>query len=136
MKALNNNLSTQTGMAALLTVVIIGAVALVIVRSPALLGLGEIGAVYTASQGKAALGLAHACANEVLRQWRQDENYSAIDRVLNIGDGECLVNTSAQGNERQATIRAALEDYYQTIEINVILESNAVVLNSWQRLNN
>ena len=136
MKALNNNLSAQTGMAALLTVIIIGAVALIIVRSPALLGLGDIGVVYTASQGKAALTLAHACADEVLRQWRQDGNYSAANQVLSIGDGECLVNTSAQGNERQATIQAILNNCYQTIEINVILEDNAVTLNFWQRLNN
>lgn len=126
---------SQSGMTALVTVIIISAAALIAVQGVARLGLSEVDMSFTRSQGEAALAIAEACAEETFRRWQLDNDYSANDKNITVGKGICTLSTSAAGDDRQAIIEGRIDKYYQTIELDLTILDDRLDLNSWEYYN-
>ena len=125
-------LQSQSGLAALIVVVIIGAAVLVMAKSVSFLSMGEIDMAYTSVKGEEALVIAEGCAEETLRRFQLDENYSASDYVLSLGGGQCVINTSADNDERTINVIGRVDNYYKRIRVGIIATSSTVMVNSWE----
>lgn len=127
-------INSQSGLAALLLVVIIGAVGLIAVRTAAKQGLKEIDLAFIGSQGHEALAIANACAEEILRRWQIDSNYSADNKTIVIGGGECLYSAVINGQERIVSIKASKGNYYKRIQLAATQEDDYISLDTWQEV--
>lgn len=130
-KILNNN---QQGVAALLTIVIISAAVLIMAFTASLLGLGELDLGFTSQKGGEALSAADSCIEEALRRLRLDSNYSG--GTLNVGNGSCIINITANGNDRTITAESTIGDYHKKIQAEATLSGSDTAINSWQELDN
>jgi hypothetical protein len=127
-----NIANSQSGYAALITVVIIGAAALIIAKNVSLLNLGELDMAVMADKGDEALVIADGCVEETIRRFTLDPNYSANDYELELGNGNCVINTSDDGDARTITVVSRVGDYYQEINAEITLSDGGIILNSWQ----
>jgi len=125
-------LSNQTGMAALLIVIMIAAATLIMSISSAILGLGESEMGYTAQRGTEALFIADSCMEEALRRLKLDVNYNGGN--LNLGNGTCIIKVIPNSNNRTITATGTVGDYNKNIEINLTLNGNLITINSWQEI--
>ena len=129
------NLKSQTGVAALLTIVIVGAATLIMAFSASILGLGELEMGYTSQQGAEAFAIADGCMEEALHRLRLDASYSGDS--LNLGDGSCTITVETSGNNSTTTVTANInEEYYKKIQTAVMVSSGVVTINSWEELDN
>ncbi len=131
---INSNIKkSESGFAALVAVVIIGAVSLLIAKNISILSWDELETSYTLDKGEEALAIAEGCAEETIRRFELSSDYSASDLSLELGNGECLINTSADGDNRVITVTGRVIDFYRKISVNIsISSSSAPVLNSWE----
>ena len=129
-----NVFKSQSGIAALLTVVIIGAAALIMARSASLLGIGEADMAYTLEKGERTSAMAEGCVEEILRRFQLDPNYAAIDFVLPVGNGQCTVNTEANGNQRTIIVLGNLDEYYKNIQVDITINNEQIIIDNWQEL--
>ena len=120
----------QSGIAALLTVVIVAAATLIMAYSASLLGLGELELGYTSQKGAEALSAADSCVEEALRRLRLDSNYSG--GTLNVGNGSCIMNITANGNDRTIAAESTIGEYHKKIEAQIALSGNVITINSWE----
>lgn len=124
----------QSGIAALLTIVIVSAATLIMAYNASLLGLGELDMGYVSQKGAEALGMADGCVEEGFRRIRLDGGYSGEN--LTTRDGSCIINVSANGNIRDIIVTASTTgNYYKKIEANITLSADAIPLitvNSWE----
>lgn len=121
----------ERGVAALLTIVIVSASALIMAYSSGILGIGELDIGYTAAQGEEALSLADGCIDEALRRIRLDTSYSGGN--ITTTNGSCIIIVSPSGSDRTITVTASTTDsYYKSIETNISLSGNTITLNSWE----
>lgn len=123
----NNN----SGFAALVAVVIIGAASLLIAKNISILSQDELEIAYILDRGEAALNIAEGCVEETIRRFELNPDYSASDFNLELGGGECLINTTTDGNGRLIVITAHSADFYKKINADISLDGGGVILNSW-----
>ena len=125
---------SQSGIAALLLIVIIGAVSLVMVKSAALIGIGEVDMAYTNSKAQETLDIAEGCAEETLRRLQIDPDYTANNFYLTLGNGSCVINSTINGNERIITAEGIVEEYYKKIEVKAIISNGQITIDNWQEI--
>ncbi|RLC38576.1 hypothetical protein DRH27_01950 [Candidatus Falkowbacteria bacterium] len=133
---MKNIVKSQSGMAAIIIVVVIGATALVLAKSASLSGINEIDISFNKDQGEKALSLAEGCAEETLRRIQLDTSYIAADLELTYGGGYCIINTEANGSQRTITINSQVGDYFKKLEVEAELEENRIIINNWQEVSN
>ncbi len=124
--------SCQSGVAALLTVVIVAAATLIMSYSASLLGLGELDMGYTSSLGAEAFSVADGCMEEAFRRIRLDTNYNGGS--LGLGSGTCIIGVVANGNNRTITVTGTVLEYNKKIEANLILSGNVITIDSWEEI--
>jgi hypothetical protein len=119
------------GVAALLTIVIVSAAALVMAYSSSILGLGELDIGYSSNKGEEALSIADGCMDEAMRSIRLDTSYSGAN--LSQANGTCIISVVQSGSDRTITVTASTTDsYYKKIEVNITLTGNVITLNTWE----
>lgn len=127
---MNNN---QTGAAALLTIIIVGAATLIMAYSASILGLGELDMGYTSQKGGEAFSIADGCMEEALYRLRLNASYSGD--TLNLGSGSCIIEIATSGSTSTTTVTANIDDtYYKKIQTNITVSNNVVTINSWEEL--
>ena len=100
--AINKN---KKGIAALLTVVIVGAITFLMTYSSVLIGLGELDMASASAGGAKALGVANGCMEETLRRIRIDNLYG-VPGPLNFltPDGSCTIQVALFGGDARIIV--------------------------------
>lgn len=126
--------NSQSGVAALFTIVVVAAATLVMAYTASLLGMGELDLGYTFQRGGEAFSLADGCLEEALYRIRRDSNYGlgAGDIPLDFSNGSCIINLTANNNQRIITVRGTVEDYNKKLEATITLSGNQIIIDSWQ----
>jgi hypothetical protein len=88
----------DSGFAALVSVVALGAVCLVVTISASRLSLSELEILATANHGQKAAVLAASCLEEGLMRLRYDPGYRVSGETVEIGDGSCVLDIVDQGD--------------------------------------
>ena len=133
----------KCGFIALLTVIIIGAAALILAYGAAMLGLGALEAGYVEQRGQGAFAAADGCMEEALRHLRLDPAYCSISCStfsFTGGNPTCTISIiDLGGGQRQITgtgsVTAGSENYRKTIRMSVTIGAgNRITVNSWQEI--
>lgn len=127
-------LDDERGVAALLTIVIVSAAALVMAASASFLGLGELDLGYTSRLTGAAFAAADGCVEETLRRIRLDPLYGvgAGTQVLTLSDGSCTVDVAATGDDRTVVVVSTVDAYHAKLEVALTLTGTVVTVTSWE----
>ncbi len=116
----------------MILVVVIGAVVLVMGKSLAFIGLSHSEAAQAYSQGNTVREIATTCAEEVIRRWRIDENYSASEKNISVNTGQCTYTTVANGQERTIQISVEYNNYYFEGVVLININSGTISIVNWQ----
>ena len=122
----------QSGMTALITIVIIVTATLIMAYSASLLGMGELDMGYTASRGAETFSVADGCMEEAFRRIKLDTSYNGGS--LDLGNGSCIIVVEANGNNRTVTVTGTVEEYNKKIKAIITLSNNIITINSWEEL--
>ena len=120
----------EDGIAALLTIVIIGAASLIMAYSASILSLGDLELGFDSQKGSQAFALADGCMEEAMRRLEIDDLY--VGGTLSIGDNSCIIVISSSGSDRTILVTSEVDIYHKKIEAQVTLSSGELVLNSWE----
>ena len=131
---MTNLFKTKQGVAAILAVVIVGAVALIITKSLALMGIDELGSIGAYSSGEKARAVAESCLEEGLRRVQLDDSYLAADESLNITGGSCTLTITENGSERDLAVAAIYENSYRYYETKVELMDDHLELLNYREI--
>ena len=129
--------SAPGGFAALLTIVIIGAAALLMARNASLLGLGELDLGYTSQKGEEAFSVADGCMEEALRRLRINTTYPG--GTLSVSNGSCTITVAGIDPNRTVTVTGTVAGtnttYNKKIEVTLTISSgNVLTILTWQEL--
>ncbi len=132
-KKMNKNLrNNKGGYITLISVLIIGAIAIAITTSMLLLGLGSSRTSFALEQGYQAKALANLCSEEALQQIRSSTSFSGTNN-LSAGQGTCtytVTNTGGQNRLRYGQRIVAMISKRASVNIDSInLRMNIV---SWE----
>lgn len=126
------------GIAALLTIVIVGATALILALGASLLGLGELDLGYTAQRGGRALAVADGCLEEALRRFRLDSTYglsgaitaaSCTIEVVDLGSGQRRVMATGRSDNYVKRVRAEV-----VVAPQAVGTRNTLTITLWEEL--
>jgi hypothetical protein len=120
----------EDGVAALLTIVIVGAASLIMAYSASILALGDLELGYDAQKGSQAFSLADGCVEEAMRRLRLDDTYSGSS--LSIGSNSCIIGISSSGLNRTIVVTSTVDIYHKKLEAQVSISGSDVTLNSWE----
>lgn len=129
LKKLKND---NRGVAALLTIVIIGAAVLIMAASASQLGLGELESGYYSQKGEEAFSVADGCAEEAMRRLRMDANYAGGS--LNLGAGSCIISVVVAGSSRTVDVVGTVGEYNKKIEVSLTLNGNVITIDNWSEV--
>jgi len=131
-----DNLNHKSAVAALLTIIIVSAAALIMAYSASILGLGELDLGYTSQKGTEALSVADGCTEEVLRRIRLNTDYGVGlgDISLTVSNGSCIIQVSdLGGNQRRISVVGTINnEYYKKIQVDLTLTNNVINIDSWE----
>ncbi|MBU4217208.1 hypothetical protein L6270_05270 [Candidatus Parcubacteria bacterium] len=125
------NLSNQKGMAAIFTILVIGAAALIMARSAAFLSMSSLNTSFVSDKKSEVEYLTEGCIEESLRRLQFDHNYAVIDLNLMQGDGSCLMTVEGGGDERLIIAEGTITDYHKKITANVVINNDKIIINKW-----
>jgi len=131
-----HGLKKQSGIAALLTIIIVSVSALIMAYSATVLGLGELDMGYDSQKGGEAFAIADGCVEEGLRRLRLDPTYTGDS--LNLGNGSCIMSISTSGSDRIITATSTLDVYHKKVQVNLTLSGtnlDIITVNSWAESN-
>ncbi|OHA59540.1 MAG: hypothetical protein A2589_01610 [Candidatus Vogelbacteria bacterium RIFOXYD1_FULL_46_19] len=125
----------QQGMIALLSVLVIGAVTLVLAVGVSLRSVGETEISLAEEFTNQAQALATACAEKALSSLRLDGTYAGGEEV-NLGDESCIIEVVEAPTEfsRVVKTRATVGDYHQKVLIEVSEVRAPLQVTSWQEV--
>jgi hypothetical protein len=134
--------SQQNGVAALLTVVIIGAATLVMAYGASLLGLGELSIGYAEQKGAEAFSLADGCMEEALRRTRLNASYGVGVGTMNVSvtNGSCTIEVTDTGSNpetRNIIVRGTTGRFHKRIQSAFSLSADTppvITITSWDEL--
>ncbi len=128
------NIKQPDGYLILMSVMIIGAVALAIVVSMLLSGLGTSRTSFTHQQSAQAKALATACINEALQQIRDNTAFTGSNN-LSLGQGDCtytVTNTGGENRTIQASSTVGL--IVRKTQATVTQINPSITIASWQEV--
>lgn len=127
------NMRNQKGMAAMFTVLVIGAAALIMARSAAFLSMGSLNTSFISDKKSEAEYLTEGCIEESLRRLQIDHDYVITDLALVYDEGSCLMTVGGSGVERVITVVGTIGDYYKKITTNVTMNDDEIIINKWSQ---
>jgi len=128
------NQKSSRGIAALVTIIVVGAAALLMAMSASILGIGELDMGYTAQKGKETDVFADACVEEALHRLRLDSNY--MGGSLSLDANSCIISVTANGNDRTVVATAQSGNYFEKRHAQLSVTNNVITLSSWEVLSN
>lgn len=120
----------KRGIAALIVVAIIGAVALIMAFSASWFGIVDLDTGYLAKKGQEVSVMADGCMDNALQRLKLDVNYSG--ETLSVNGGSCIISVAVIGNGRTITVDASSGNYNQGLIVDITLSGNIIAINSWQ----
>lgn len=132
-----NKLSkNKKGAAALISVVIVSAAAIIISRGLSFLTLSEIDGGVSASNEDATAYFAEGCIEETLRRVQLDFDYAATNYTLANGEDYCIMNITSNGTEKTIIAKAVHGNYNKSIETVINTANSEIDLISWKQIEN
>ncbi len=125
-------LKNNSGAAALFIVLIISVVSFLIAKNISILGLGELDMSYTSSKEKGVFYLADSCLEDVLHRIQYDNFYTANGEILNLNNGSCIIDITANNSNRLVNIKAHKNNYYKNINVQAEILTNKIVLKNFR----
>jgi hypothetical protein len=126
-----NKNTSESGVAAMVVIVVVGAAALIFTQGAALLGLGELDLGYTSQRGAEAFSVADGCMEEALERMRLNSSYAGAS--LNVSNGSCTI-TVAGSNPYTITVLGTTGNFNKKIESTITLTGNVITIDSWEEL--
>ncbi len=124
----------KSGYIALLSVIIVGAIATAIAVTFTLLGIGLSATSFAQEQAGQARGLAGACLEEGLQQIRTLTSYTGSGS-LTIGQGSCAYTvTNLGGSNRLVIASSTVGTIIRKVQTNVTAITPTIVTSSWLEL--
>ncbi len=121
----------NSGYIALLSVIIVGAIATAIAVTFTLLGIGLSATSFAQEQSAQARGLTNACLEEGLQQIRTSTVYTGSGN-LNIGQGTCSYTvTNLGGSNRLVIASSTVGTIIRKVQTNVTAITPSITTNSW-----
>lgn len=129
------NKRSSRGFVTLVSVIIVGFVALSVAVGVLLIGIGADQATSNLERAAIARGYAEACAEEALYELKLDNTYAA-GAVINFTYGSCTVaSITGTGNtNRVVQVTGTVGAVVKKIEIDIAQLDPNLTLNSWQEL--
>lgn len=127
-------LNRPKGFSILIIVLSVGTVALLITLTTLRVGIEEAEVAFVNERGEKVWAIAEACAEETLRRWQLDSNYSVDSFNLDIGGGACSITTTATSSERTVSVSANLENYHKKIFVEAIINQGDLDVVSWKEI--
>jgi len=125
---------TEDGYAALLGVLVIGAVTALATVSILLSGMQSSRTSFAFQQSVQAQSLADACAEEALQQVRDESSYIGSDS-LSFEAGSCSYSVGFGGGQnRTITAEGIVDSIIRKIEISVSQINPEITVDSWQEV--
>jgi hypothetical protein len=124
----------QQGYIAILTVLIVGAVATAIGTTVLILGADSQRSALIEQQSKQARFLAVACGQEGLQILHDNTGYIGTAN-LTLGQGTCSYTVASTGTStRTITTSATVGNTVKKIQISVTINSSNISISSWQEI--
>ena len=120
-----------------MTVVIIGAAALLMAFTASMLGLGELEMGYTSQRGSEAFSVADGCTEETLRRIRMDTSYGVGAGTINltVSNGSCTIDVTDLGSgQRRVVVTGTSGDYNKKVQVELTLTGNVIAIDTWAEL--
>ena len=126
----------QNGIAAMMSVVIVGAAALLMTFTASIVALGDLEQSFVAQQGAEAFSVTDGCMEEALRRLRLDDQYAvSATENLTLSNGSCTIDVTDLGsNQRRVIVVGTVEDYNKKIQVELTLTGNVITIDDWQEL--
>lgn len=122
------------GYVALISVLIMEAIGLVVSVSMILLGLGFSRTSYTLQETSEARAIADACAEKILQEIYNDENFSGIGSFA-VGSGACDYAISNQGAEnRTIDVEGVVGSVIKRVKVIITQINPSIAVASWQEV--
>lgn len=124
------------GMALLVVVVVIGALALIVVKSALFLGIDEIDGAHASARGSVALSIAQGCLDEGMLQLARNQAY--VGSSLSTDQGSCVIIVTGTGATRRIVSYAStIDSYYKKIASDVAIAADGTLTRlTWQEESN
>jgi hypothetical protein len=123
----------RQGYIALITVLIISAVALVIAASVSLLGIGIGQSALSGSKGENALELAEGCAEDALLKSQLSGSYAGGN--ITRPEGTCVITITTSGSNWTMTATSTQTDYNRTVQVIFVRNSGSpITITTWQEI--
>jgi len=124
----------DSGYIALITILIIGAVATVIATSLLLLGIGSARTSFTLGQSEKAKSLANTCSEEALLKIKRNSGYTGTSN-LTLDGGNCTYTVTDLGGEsREIQATGTVDTVVRKVKIEIDQISPKVNIVSWQEV--
>src|SRR3972149_7439961 len=128
-----NNIDSKTltgGFAALISILVVSAVALAISMSISLLGIGEARSSLDFKKGQETLKIAESCVEDALLRRKNDPSYTGTGaNALIVGDGECSISVSPSGADKIIDVAAQVSEpsiYIKRLSVTVRTLGNSI----------
>lgn len=121
----------QNGIAAILTVIVVGMATLVMVITSALLGIDRLDTGVLAGDGRAALALADSCLEDVLRRLKLDPAVLPADYSLSLDNGSCIIEII---NSQTVVSTGSAGNAVKRLQAGFSIDGDKVILNDWQEI--
>lgn len=132
-----NTTSSQKAYIALISIMIIGAIALSIAVSSAILAVGQGRNGLLAQNLTEAKNLANACAEKALMDLKENENYIG-NQTVNLNGALCQINPveSPGGTVKIVKVSSQVNQVTKKIKISVSQINPLMTFDSWQEVDN
>ena len=125
-------LNYQGGFIATATVLVLMVVAISIVVTVSLLGIGGVQGSLALTKGETTLSLVEGCTDMALLNARNNPSYLGGNIIVT--EGTCTVTVNSKvGNVWTVTVGSLALDYKRTIRV-VFTRGTSIILTSWQEI--
>ena len=124
----------QDGYVALLSVLVVGAVATAIGVTLLVLGADSQRETLVTQQSVQARGLADACVEEALQQLHDSASFTGTD-TLTLATGSCTYTVAPTGpSTHTVTATATVGNVVRKVAVYVTMSSSSISVTSWQEV--
>lgn len=127
----------RPGATLLITVLIVGAVALVVSMGVALRGIGELDMAIRTTESQKVLALAEGCLQKSLLNLWGDKSFASKGESFALGDGTCTAEVNAVENDenlREVLVRAERGRFTRNIRAIIDISGHRLVMVEWELL--
>lgn len=125
---MKNLMKNRRGMAAILTIIIVGMATLTMVITSSLLGMDQLEMSYSRDKGREVFYLAESCVNEALRRIKMSPETLITDLALPADNGFCIINMPDNN-----TIMASGQswNYNKRIRVSIAVNGRKITVDDW-----